>query len=64
MESKHIRNIPLDIILCILTCFLFNFYIQYKQCEAVNEILGKNRYSFLMWFLLTILTCGIYHIYH
>ncbi len=63
-NSEFIRNIPLDIIITILTCGLFNFYIQYRQCLALNHMLKENKYSFLMWLIFTILTCGLYHLYH
>ncbi len=62
--NKHVRNITLDIILTILTCFLYNIYIQHKQMEALNDMLGTKKYDFLSWLLLTIVTCGIYHVYH
>lgn len=64
LKNQHVRNIPLDLILTLLTCFLYNIYVQYKQCVAVNDILQEYRYSFVKWFLLTMLTCGLYHIYH
>lgn len=64
MQNQHIRNIAFDLVITILTCGLFNFYIQYKQCEAVNSMLGQPKYSFVSWFLFTLITCGLYHIYH
>lgn len=64
LKNKHVRNIPLDIILTILTCFLYNIYIQYKQCQAVNDMLKEYKYSFVHWLIFTILTCTLYHIYH
>lgn len=64
MRNEHIRNIAFDIVVTILTCGLFNLYVQYKQIDAVNHMLGNSKYSFLMWLLFTILTCGLYHIYH
>ena len=64
MKEDHIRNIFLDIILTLLTCSLFNIYVQYKQIIAINEMLKEERYSFLKWLLFTIFTFGLYHIYH
>lgn len=64
MDQRHVRNIALDIILTIVTCFMYNLYVQYKQMEAVNDMLKENKYSFVLWFLLTMLTCSLYHIYH
>lgn len=62
--SQHIRNIVLDLLLTIVTCGIYNIYVQYVQMNAVNAMLGREKYSFLPWALFTILTCGLYHIYH
>ncbi len=64
MQHPHVRSIALDIIVTVLTCGLFNFYVQYKQIQAVNDILKEEKYSFVFWLILTICTCGLYHIYH
>lgn len=63
-SSPHIRNIALDIILGLITCYLYNTYVQYVQIKAVNEMLGTKRYDFIQWSLLTLITCGLYHVYH
>jgi hypothetical protein len=31
---------------------------------ACNELLGRREFSWLVWFLLCILTCGLYHFYY
>lgn len=31
--------------------------------RAINYLLGEERYSFVKWALLTLITCGIYHVY-
>jgi uncharacterized membrane protein len=62
--SEHVRSIPKDIVFTILTCGLFNLYVQSRQMKAVNAMLNQEKYSFLPWFLLTLITCGLYHIYH
>lgn len=64
MDQRHVRNIALDIVLTILFCGLYNIYVQYKQMEAVNDMIKENKYSFASWLLFTIITCGLYHIYH
>ena len=64
MNQVHVRNIAVDIILTLITCMLFNFYVQYKQMQAVNDMLKQHKYSFILWFLLSLITCGLYHIYH
>lgn len=52
------------LVLTLVTCGLYNFYWQYQQMLAVNEMLGEQKYSFWLWLLLTIVTCGLYHVYH
>ena len=64
MTPEYVRNIALDILLTLLTCGLYNFYVQYKQMEAMNALLRHEKYSFAMWAVLSIITCGLYHIYH
>ena len=63
-DSEHIRSIGLDIVLTLLTCYLFNLYIQYRQMLALNAMLREERYNFVTWLVLTVITCGLYHIYH
>lgn len=63
-SSEHIRDIARDIIITILTCGLYNIYIQSRQIHAVNAMIREDKYSFGSWFLLTLVTCGLYHIYH
>jgi len=62
--SEHVRNIAVDIVLTILTLYVFNIWVQYKQILAANAMLGQEKYSFWKWALLSLVTCGIYHIYH
>ena len=63
-NPEHIRNIALDIIFALLTCGLYNIWVQARQMYAVNEMIGQDKYSFLPWLLFSLVTCGIYHIYH
>lgn len=64
MSSQHIRNIALDLILTLITCYLYNVYVQYVQIKALNDMLGEKRYDFAQWALLSLVTCGLYHVYH
>jgi hypothetical protein len=64
MQHPNVRNIAIDIVLTLLTCGLFNIYVQYKQCGYVNDMLKQPKYSFLFWVLFCLITCGLYHIYH
>ena len=57
-------NIPLYLVLTILTCGIFNLYWNYRQMESCNALLDRREFRFWIWLLLTILTCGIYHIFY
>lgn len=61
--KSHI-NIPLYLVLTILTFGIFNLYWNHRQMEACNVLLNRREFSFWTWLLLTILTCGIYHIFY
>lgn len=63
-ENPYYANIPLYLLLTLVTCFLFNLYWNYRQMVACNELLEREEFSFWVWLLLTILTCGIYHLYY
>jgi hypothetical protein len=58
------RNIALDLILTILLCGLWNLIVQRKQIQTLNYLLREERYSFWKVYLLSLLTCGIYFIFH
>lgn len=60
----YIRSIPVDIILTVVLCGLWNIWIQARQMRALNYILGTPKYNFWMWLGLCLITCGLYHIYH
>ena len=64
ITPKSYINIPLYLILTILTCGVFNLYWNHRQMEACNALLNRREFSFWIWLLLTILTCGIYHIFY
>ena len=57
-------NIPMYILLTIVTCGIFNLYWNYKQMETCNYMLKREEFNFVAWFFLSIITCGIYHIYY
>jgi hypothetical protein len=63
-ESEYIINIPVYLILTLITCGLFNLYWNYRQMEACNYLLKRSEFNFVHWLLFSILTCGIYHIYY
>lgn len=57
-------NIALDIILSIITCGIYWFFWQARQMRALNHLLQEKKYNFLLWFVLTIITCFLFHIYY
>ena len=63
-NGAHVRSSVWDIVWTVLTCGLYNIYVQYKQIEALNAMLKTQKYDFWPWALFTLLTCGLYHIYH
>lgn len=54
----------LDIILTILSCGLWNIWVQYRQMKDINMILQKKTYRFSLTILFTICTLGLYFWYH
>lgn len=63
-QSEYVTNIAWDIIWTVLTCGLYNIYVQYRQIHAVNAMLKQDKYHFGWWALFTLVTFGLYHIYH
>lgn len=64
ITPEHRINIPLYLILTLLTLGLFNLYWNYRQMRICNDLLQRREFRFWVWMLLTILTCGIYHIFY
>lgn len=64
VTSQFVSSIVFDIIVTLVTCGIYNLFIQNRQINALNYLLNQAKYSFWKWFLFTIITCGIYHIYH
>ena len=63
-QGPYASNIALDIIFSIITCGIYWFFWQARQIRALNYMLREERFSFLLWFLLTIATCGLFNIYY
>lgn len=63
-SSQFTASIFKDIFLTIITCGIYNIFIQYRQIQALNAMLNRPKYDFLKWLLLSIVTCFIYHLYH
>ncbi|OFZ49064.1 MAG: hypothetical protein A2381_15805 [Bdellovibrionales bacterium RIFOXYB1_FULL_37_110] len=63
-NSEYVKSIVLDLLFTLLTCGLFNIWIQYRQIVTVNKMLNQEKYHFLLWLIFSIITVGLYHIYH
>ena len=64
-ERQKIRSksIFVDLILIFITFGFWNIWMQYRQIRDFNKI-SNYRYSFLKWFLFSLITFGIDHVYH
>lgn len=61
---QYVRSVAADIILTLVTCGLWNIWVQARQMRAVNFMINKEKYRFWIWAGLTLITCGLWHIYH
>jgi hypothetical protein len=62
--GPYVSNIALDIILSIITCGIYWFFWQARQIRALNFLLREKRFSFPLWFFLSIVTCFLFNIYY
>lgn len=60
--ESAVSEIWIDIVLTLVTCGIYGFFWQARQFRVLNGLLGHERYNFVGWFLLCLITCGIYHI--
>ena len=58
------KNIVVCVILSFVTFGIYNLFWQAHQIRVWNKLLGWEKYGFWKWLLLTIVTFGLYHIYH
>ena len=64
MTPDYRRNVALDLILTLLLCGLWNLVLQYNQIKTLNYLLKEERFSYLKLSLFSLLTCGVYFVYH
>jgi hypothetical protein len=62
--GPYVSNIALDIILSIITCGIYWFFWQARQMRALNYLLKEQRFSFLLWFLVSLVTCFLFNVYY
>ena len=63
-KVPYASNIALDIILSIITCGIYWFFWQARQMRALNYLLKEQRFNFLLWFLVSLVTCFLFNIYY
>lgn len=63
-QENKIINIPLYLILSLLTCGLWYLYWLYQQMEILEELDKDSSYSFLFFVVLSLVTCGLYTVYY
>jgi len=57
-------SIALDIILTIITCGIYWFFWQARQMRALNYLLKEQRFNFVLWFFVSIITCFLFNVYY
>ena len=63
-ERNWTANIPLFLLLTLVTAGVFNLFWNYRQMQACNAMLGRREFSWPRWIVLSILTLLLYHIYY
>lgn len=63
-ERDWSANIPLYLILTLVTAGIFNLFWNWRQMQACNALLGRREFSWLRWVVLSLLTFLLYHIYY
>jgi hypothetical protein len=63
-ERDWSANIPLFLILTLLTGGIFNLFWNWRQMQACNAMLGRREFSWLRWVVLSLLTFLLYHLYY
>ena len=59
-----VRSIPLAVALSFLTLGIYYLIWQAHQMNVVNSLIGEDKHSFWKWFIFSLLTFGLYHIFH
>jgi uncharacterized membrane protein YjgN (DUF898 family) len=58
------KSIFWDIFWTVMTFGLFNLWVQIRQIEDTNDLLGRDEYSMWKLVLLTLITLGLYFVWH
>ena len=57
-------NVLIALLLCFFTVGLYYPFWQYKQMKVTNKLLGSDEHSYVSWLFFSIITLGLYHLYH
>ncbi|MEE3296845.1 MAG: DUF4234 domain-containing protein [Planctomycetota bacterium] len=63
-ESAGRLKIWRAVLLSILTFGFYLFFWKCHQMKVLNSWLGRQEHSFWKWLLLSLLSCGLYTLYH
>lgn len=63
MQKGTVRNIPILILLNIITCGIYYLYWIYKTTDEIKNFMGKDDINPSLELILTIVTCNIYTFY-
>jgi hypothetical protein len=62
-KEAAVSNIAADIVFSVLTLGIYNLFWAARQFRVVNAGLKAEKYHFWPWFLLSLITFGIYGFY-
>ena len=63
-ESIGRVSILRGVLLSLLTFGFYLFFWKSRQMKVLNSWLGRREHSFWKWLLLSLLSCGLYTLYH
>ncbi len=52
------------IVYTIITCGIYDLFLQYNEMMACNRLVGREEFDFGKFLLFSIITCGIYTVYY
>jgi hypothetical protein len=62
-KEAAVSNIAADIVFSVLTLGVYNLFWVARQFRVANAFLKADKYHFWTWFLLSLITFGIYGFY-
>lgn len=62
-REQAVSSVATDVLLSIVTCGIYNLFWQARQFRVLNAFLEREEFRFSVWFFLSLISCGLYHIY-